>query len=301
MVSKPWGQVRALLEDWQIDLRAQRKSPDTLKAYVSGVEQYLAWADATGHGPEIDRRGVKAFTTSLLEAGRKPATVASRQLALRRFTAWLTDEEVLDDDPLRGIKPVKIDVPVIQPLSEDQLRTLIKSAHDEKSFRGKRDEALIRLMAETGLRASEAVDLHVSDVNYKELTIVVRRGKGGKGRVVPFSAQTASAMTRYRRAAAGHRLADTDTFWLGDRGKAFTYQALYKALKRRAEAVGITDFHPHRLRNTAADRWLSAGGSETGLMAVAGWSRPDMLNRYTRARASERAIEESRGLNLGDI
>jgi hypothetical protein len=35
----------------------------------------------------------------------------------------------------------------------------------------------------------------------------------------------------------------------------------------------------------ATDRWLTAGGSEGGLMAVAGWTRPDMLLRYTKARA----------------
>ena len=36
-------------------------------------------------------------------------------------------------------------------------------------------------------------------------------------------------------------------------------------------------------------------------MAVAGWTRPDMLARYTRARASERAAEEARRLNLGEL
>jgi integrase len=59
--------------------------------------------------------------------------------------------------------------------------------------------------------------------------------------------------------------------------------------------------HPHLLRHTAADRWLTAGGSEGGLMAVAGWTRPDMLLRYTRARAEQRAADEARRLNLGDL
>ena len=38
-------------------------------------------------------------------------------------------------------------------------------------------------------------------------------------------------------------------------------------------------------------RWLVKGGSEGGLMAVAGWTRPDMLLRYTRAQASAGAAE----------
>ena len=55
------------------------------------------------------------------------------------------------------------------------------------------------------------------------------------------------------------------------------------------------------LRHTAAHRWLAKGGSDAGLMAIAGWNRTGMLIRYTRARASERAADESRRLNLGAL
>ena len=126
------------------------------------------------------------------------------------------------------------------------------------------------------------------------------RGKGGKGRSVPFGSQTARAIDRYVRVRRAHRLAGTPALWLGDRGKPFTYDGLHKSLGMRATMAGVDGFHPHRLRHTAAHRWLAAGGSEGGLMAVAGWTRPDMLMRYTKAQASARAADEARGLNLGD-
>jgi integrase len=69
----------------------------------------------------------------------------------------------------------------------------------------------------------------------------------------------------------------------------------------RATLADVPGFHPHRLRHTAAHRWLAAGGSEGGLMAMAGWTRPDMLMRYTKAQASVRAAEEAKSLNLGDL
>ena len=143
--------------------------------------------------------------------------------------------------------------------------------------------------------------MQVSDVTLAQGSAVVRRGKGGRGRVVPFGAQTTKALDRYIRARRTHRLADTPVLWLGDRGKAFSYYGLHAALKARAAAAGIDDFRPHRLRHTAAHRWLAAGGSEGGLMAVAGWTRPDMLLRCTQARAAERAAAEARSLNLGDL
>jgi integrase len=89
--------------------------------------------------------------------------------------------------------------------------------------------------------------------------------------------------------------------WLGDRGKRFTYDALHKTLRERADTAGLEGFHPHKLRHTAAHRWLAAGGSESGLMAVAGWTRPDMLMRYRKVQASARAAEEARKLNLAEL
>lgn len=77
--------------------------------------------------------------------------------------------------------------------------------------------------------------------------------------------------------------------------------ALYRSLRRRAEPAGIVGFRPHRLRHTAAHRWLAAGGSESGLMAMAGWTRVEMLIRYTRANAGERAAAEARRLDLGNL
>jgi integrase len=157
-------------------------------------------------------------------------------------------------------------------------------------------------MMETGIRAGEVVAMTVDDVDLNRELAVIRRGKGGKGRVVQFSPQTATAIDRYLRARRSHRLASTPALWLGaDNWRTFNYFGLRHSLVARADAAGIKGFHPHKMRHTAATRWLRANGSEQGLMAVAGWSSRTMLDRYTAASAAERAAAEARGLNLGDL
>jgi integrase/recombinase XerD len=89
--------------------------------------------------------------------------------------------------------------------------------------------------------------------------------------------------------------------WLGEHSSRLGYDGLYVALRKRARAAGIRRFSPHMLRHTAASRWLAAGGSEGGLMAIAGWRRRDMLDRYAAATRASRAVEEARGLHLGDL
>jgi site-specific recombinase XerD len=243
---------------------------------------------------------MKDFVADLLDAGAEPSTARSRQLGVRRFSAWLAEEGEIDDDPLLGLKAPKLDSKVTDSLTDDELRRLIKACTG-KDFRDRRDEAIVRLMAETGMRAGEVTGLLVDDVDLIRGLATVRRGKGGKGRAAPFGPQTGRAIDRYMRMRRTHRLADTTSLWLGDRGKELAYFGLRNTLQYRAELAGLKGFHLHLLRHTAATRWLRAGGSEGGLMAVAGWSTRDMIDRYTGASASERAAAEARGLGLGDL
>ena len=292
--------LASLLPSWELALRAERKSPQTVKSYGDGVRRFLGWCAERDLTPTLDRKTVAAFIADLLDQGAEPATARSRHLAVRRFSSWLLEEGETDADNLLGSKPPKLDQKVIEPLTDDQLRLLLKACAGP-DMRERRDEAVVRFMLETGARAGEVVLIALADVNLPAGVAIVRRGKGGKGRSVPFGPQTTRALDRYIRARRTHRLAATDALWLGDRGKAFGYDGLHKTLAMRAAIAGIEGFHPHRLRHTAAHRWLAAGGSEGGLMAVAGWERPDMLLRYTRAQASARAADEASRLNLGDL
>lgn len=299
-------EAEQLATSWQLGLRAQRKSPQTLKAYGDGVRFYLAWCTQEGV-PPLARSSLNLWTAHLLDAGAAASTARSRQLGVRRFTSWLAEEGEIETDPFLGIKSPKLDEQVIEPLTDTELRALLKACTPPKgsepkvALRHRRDEAMIRLMFETGMRAGEVVALEVGDVDLSEGVAIVRRGKGGKGRAVPFGPDASLALDRYMRLRRGHRLAQGPDLWLGDRGKRFSYDALHKTLRERADTAGLVGFHPHKLRHTAAHRWLAAGGSEGGLMAVAGWTRPDMLMRYTKAQASARAAEEAKTLNLGEL
>jgi integrase/recombinase XerD len=281
-------------------MKAERKSPGTIKVYTDGVTKFLRWCAQTGHPAELTKTAVQAFLADLLDDGAEGNTARSRDLALKRFAAWLVDEGELSANPLIGLRPPKADHKVVNALTDDDLKRLIKAC-DGKSLQDRRDEAIVRLMAETGMRASEVIGLQISDVNLHDGLVTVHRGEGGNGRIAPFGSQTAAAIDRYMRARRTHRLAYSADLWVGGGGKSFGYHGLSKALKDRAEAAGITGFHLHIMRHTAATRWLRAGGSEGGLMAVAGWSTRSMVDRYTGASAAEGAAAEARGLNLGDL
>lgn len=292
--------IAALLPSWQLALRAERKSPGTVKTYSAGVEGFLRWCQSTGTEPELTKPTVQAFVASVLDGGAEAATAHARLKGVRLFSAWLADEKEIDEDPLEGMRSPKLDTKVVKALSVDQIRLLIKACAGSR-LTDRRDEAIIRFMVESGARASEVVDIQVADVDLQRGLVTIRRGKGGKGRVVPIGPQTGIAIDRYLRARRSHRLAGTGALWLGGGGKTFGYHALDAGLKARADIAGIEDFHAHLLRHTFATRWKAAQGTDDGLMAIAGWSSRTMIDRYAGAAAEERAAAESRALGLGDL
>jgi site-specific recombinase XerD len=298
-------QTTALIPTWQLALRAEDKSPATINVYTQGVRTYLTWCTKRGAAP-MTRASLSTWITEMLDAGAAPGTVRTRQQAVRRFTAWLISVGRLSADPFLGIKGPPQRHPLITPLTDDELRALITTCtapthRPDEPLHHRRDEAIIRLMLETGIRAGELIALGADDVDLVAGLVTIRRGKGGRGRVIAIGPAVTRALHAYLDLRQHHRHADATQLWLGERGTSFGYDGLGRALRRRAKRAGIKGFHPHKLRHTAAHRWLAHGGSESGLMAIAGWTRTDMLVRYTRAGASERAAQEARRLNLGEL
>lgn len=283
-----------LLESWTLALHADGKSPQTIKSYSTSVRLYIATGERT-----ITTTTVRTWAVSFPGA----TTRSIRVRGLMAFTRFLTAEGDLGVDPLAGYKAPVPQEKIPPKLADSELTALLRACSGPTLLH-RRDEAIVRFALETGARAEEILSLTLDTVDVKAGRAIIVRGKGGKGRVVPFGPQTARAIDRYlklRRRAAPGLSHSTTALWISRTGAPLTYEGMRTTFRRRSAEAGLPDFHLHRLRHTAASRWLAAGGSEGGLMAVAGWSNRKMLDRYVRDTASERAIDEARTLGLGEV
>jgi integrase/recombinase XerD len=291
--------LAALTESWVTHLKAEHKSPHTIRTYTAGVAAFTRWCQAAGRDPVLDRPTVEAFTAALLDGGAEPATALSRQRGVKRFSAWLAAEGEIGADEIGRLSPPKPDSKVPAELTTEQIRALLATCAT-RELHDVRDEAIIRLMTESMVRSGELLAMRLDEVDIRAGQALVRRGKGGRGRLVPFGPQTGRALDRYVRARRRHPLASSPDMWLANRARVLSYEGLYASLRRRAGTAGFR-LHPHMLRATGAIRWRAAGGSVPGLLTVAGWTSLEMAQRYVRAAESRLAVDEAHQLNLGDL
>src|SRR4051794_10399752 len=175
-------------------LRAEGLSPGTLRLYGQSVRFFREWLEAQERPTtveEVSRAAIREWLAQLSERV-EPGTVKTRYRGLYRFCGWLVDEGEIAEHPMRKLSPPTLVAKLVPVLTDEELVRLLKTCAG-KDFSDRRDEAVIRLLLDCGIRVSELCGLSISDVDLDQGVAVVR-GKGSKVRLVYFSARTARAL-----------------------------------------------------------------------------------------------------------
>lgn len=280
-------------------LRAEGSSDRTAVLYGQAITQFCAWLAEDGREPvleELTRPAIREFLAQLSEK-REAGTVKLRYRGLYRFCGWLVDEGELEEHPMTTLSPPQPKMKPVPVISDVELAAIIKAVTG-KDFTQRRDEAMIRVLLDCGIRVSELCGLSVEDIDLDQGMSIVR-GKGNKVRPVYFGARTTASLDRYLRARSRHRWAHLDQFFLSQRGP-MTPDGVRERLKVIGAAAGIEDLHPHRFRHTFAHDYLMNGGQERDLKRLAGWSSDVMLERYGASAADARAKAAAQRMKRGD-
>ncbi len=227
-----------------------------------------------------------------------PAT-ANKMLAAWRGTlkaAWrlgiLSSEDYGRAVDLGGVRGETL--PRGRALSSGELRALLTHCAkdvDKKAAprpAGVRDGAVVAVLYGGGLRRSEIIALDVADYNLQNGALSVRRGKGGKARLVYVPSGGQSRLVRWLELREQNGLPPEGPLFhpVHRSGRIFpgrlTDQAILALLQRRATGAGIRAFSPHDLRRTFISDLLDAGADIATVQKLAGHSNVSTTARYDR-------------------
>jgi site-specific recombinase XerD len=291
-------------ERWRKSLKAQGLSDNTLRGYLYTARRWSKWLETEDYDIEpddVESFHIDDFIVDIIDKS-SPANAAHHYRNLRVYITWLKKrKQITGANPFDETAAPKVP-DKLTPLLSDEDHAAVLLACLGKDLQSLRDTAIILLFIDTGMRVSELHSLRADDIDFKTRRLLVR-GKGKKLRWVQFGARTGLALAKYLKVRAKHPLADfSPALWLSRRtDKPLSINAIKKVLNRRGQQAGLADsLHAHRFRHDFSHRWQDAGGSEAGLMAIAGWDSERMPRHYGKIAKSIRALAEHERLSLAD-
>lgn len=197
--------------------------------------------------------------------------------AVRAFFKWCHHQAIIDSNPAKDLAlPRKEEVPP-KALSREDVRRLIEAAEASPHWAQRaRNVAIVRFLAATGVRREGLISLKLQDVDLdRRIAYVVEKGR--KGRWVRFDIKTAAALREYLEVRPTTK---SSRFFLNEKGRPLTGNALYQLLKRIAKRAGVQRFNPHAFRHFVATEMARKKASPRHIQQFLGHSDITVTMNY---------------------
>ncbi len=259
---------------------------NTLLAYSTDVHQFEQVLNASAGSPvkpeELKPTMVANYARWLDGQGYRPATVSRKMAASRAFLIFLEQQEgSVSSSTYAVLHPPTAPRTRPRTLSREQVHNLLEAPTQTGTPRGLRDAAILGLLYVGGLRASEAVESNMQNIDLAD-------GKYLRDAGDPVAVNLGIAldpMQLYLRAGRPYLVKDEmeQALFLNLRGKRLSRQGLWLVVKRWAAAEGFgSDISPHTLRHSLIRHLLDDGKSKRDIQQMLGLSSPNAIRVTVR-------------------
>jgi integrase/recombinase XerC len=292
--------MEPLLDLFRQHLESERRSsPHTVRAYLADLGEIFSHEhERRGDGEDaapltvgqLDTIACRSYLASL-HGKNDPATVGRKLSSLKTFFRMLVRRKLVAASPVAGLRGPKRAHRLPAFLGKEEASRLLDGAptHEPSDFERSRDQALFEVLYGGGLRISEACNLDLDDVaaDGEGAKITVRRGKGGKDRIVPVGGIALAAVRTYlplreRLLVETKGTADAGALFLSRRGLRMGDREARRKLDRRELQNSVKRVSPHALRHSFATHLLGEGADLRSIQEMLGHASLRTTQRYAQ-------------------
>lgn len=266
-------------------LIVEGKSPATIRTYRLQISKFFKWMEQ--HGSIEDPREITSVDAAdyrnwLQAEGKLPRTVNTALASIEAFCCWMVDQGYIDYNPVAKVRRVEQVEEAPKWLNRSERGRLIRFAEREKDIR---NTAVILTLLMSGLRAAELCELKHDDIviGDRKGSIIVRKGKGNKRRVVPIERDLRHWLSKY----IANRHPTGDWLFPSQRGNQLTYMGVYQLCQAVGNKAEMDNLTPHMLRHTFGHELAVRGVQLQIIQKLMGHSKMDSTAVYIQPGEEE--------------
>ena len=197
---------------------------------------------------------------------------------LNSFFGWLVKNGHLIRNPCGNVEPTKFETKAREPFTPYEIETI------RWSCKNIREIAIVDFLYSTGCRVSEFIDVRQEDINWQERSIIVRKGKGRKRRIIFFNARSEFTLRKY----LDTRNDDCEYLFATVRRpyRQLQVRSLQTVLNKIGERCNM-HIHPHRFRHSFATQCIRNDMPITQLQVLMGHDKPETTMIYAKLDLSD--------------
>ncbi len=281
-VEQTWRRYRRNFETY---LKLERGLADnSVQAYLHDVDQMINYSVDNNIEPEdMKLEDLQRLLATVNELGIAPTSQRRLISGWRMFYRMLVVEDAIGDSPAEMLDlPVRPEhLPDV--LTEEEI-TAIQATFDRSTYEGERNYTIVELLYDCGLRVSELVSLHLSNIYASEQYLRVF-GKGDKERWVPIGERALQMLDTYIHTVRTHltpKPGSEKIVFLNRRGAQMTRQMVFIFLKQAVIDAGVKKhISPHSLRHSFATSLVENGADLRAVQEMLGHESVVTTQIYT--------------------
>jgi len=261
-------------------------SVNSIDAYLIDVNKLISYLELSNlHlSPEkIELNHLQGLMQWITELGMNPTSQSRIISGIKAFYKYLLLEDEITSDPTELLEAPRTGRKLPEFLSTDEINDLI-GAIDLSTPEGERNRAMLETLYSCGLRVSELIGIHISNI-YENDGFIKIIGKGDKERLVPIAQSALRYINIYRREVRSHldiRKGHEDCLFLNRRGAQLSRVMIFTIIKNLAVTAGIKkNISPHTFRHSFATHLIEGGADLRAVQEMLGHESITTTEIYT--------------------